>query len=372
MKKTIGAFGLFLFWLLLLSQANIVLCQQDANTQVPVFTCDERDHDFGRIRETAGYAVHEFIFKNTGTAPLKISRVLTNCGCAQPEWSQKEIEPGEEGFVIISYDMVDRPGPFSKNITVYTNERTLRQALTIKGDVIPKPETLHVLFKDTIGTVQMEQSAFDFYSVRPRESNPIEIWIQHFGKEDLSLVVEDVPDFLNVTVPTYLESDFPDRMVVEIDTSKVNENYRGRLVSQFRWTTESATGEKTTHIIPVSVNFVDDFRGMSSALRSEGPDLQISIDVLDFGKLKKKRVYKEISLTNKGKSALNLHSISIDNSKFTEITGFNKQVLQPEETLKLRVFVNPKDIKDTLSTDLFIISNDTRRPVQAVHIAAVK
>ena len=372
MKKAIRAFGLFLFWLLLVSQPNIVWCQQDTDAQVPVFVCDERVHDFGKIRETLGYAVHEFVIKNAGSAPLKISRVLTNCGCAQPEWSQNEIEPGQEGFVIISYDMVDRPGPFTKNITVYTNERTLRQMLTIKGDVIPRPETLNVLFKDTIGSVQMERAVFDFYLVRPNETVATEIWIQNFGEENLNLAIEDVPDFLNVTVPTHLESDFPERMVVEIDTSKVNEHYRGRLTSQFRWTTESASREKTTHIIPVSANFVDDFRRMPSAVRAEGPAVQVSTNILDYGKLKKRRVFKELSLTNTGKSALNLHSISADNSKVTEITGFNKQVLQPEETLKLRVYVNPKDFKDVFSTDLFIISNDPRRPVQAVKIAAEK
>jgi len=371
-KKTIRVLSLFLCWLLLTSQANFVWCQQDANAPVPVFACNEIEHDFGRIRETAKFAVHEFVVKNTGSSPLVISRVLTSCGCAQPEWSQTPIEPGQEGFVIVTYDMVNRPGPFSKKITVFTNERTMRHILTIKGDVIPKPEVLNVLFKDTIGKVEMEKAAFDFYLVRPRETNTTETWIQNFGDEELSLVVEDVPSFLIVTIPDYLESNFPDRMVVEIDTSKISEDFRGRLTGQFKWTTESASGEKTTQIIPISANFVDDFRGMSAAARAEGPSIEVSTQLLDYGKLKKKRVHKELSLTNTGKAVLNLHSISVDNSAITEIAGFNKQVLQPEETLKLKVSVNPKDLKDSFMTSLFIISNDSRRPVQTVQIAAEK
>ena len=372
MKKTMRVFSLFLFGFMFVNHAIFVWSQQQTDTPVPVFTCDERDHDFGRIRETNGYAVHEFIFKNTGSAPLKISRVLTNCGCAQPEWSQNEIAPGQEGFVIISYDMVNRPGPFTKNITVYTNERTLRQMFTIKGDVIPKPETLNVLFKDTIGTVQMEQAEFDFFTVRPHETPATEIWIQNFSETDLNLSVDNIPDFLTVTVPDFLESDFPDRMVVEINTSKLDDNFRGRKISQFTWTTESVSGEKITQTIPVSVNFIDDFRRLTPEERADAPSLQVSTNLLDYGKLKRKRVSKEITITNTGKSPLNLHSISVDNSKFTEITGFNKKVLQPEETLKLKVFVNPKDIKGVLSTDLFIISNDTRRPVLAIQIEASK
>jgi len=372
MKRALRAFSLFLLWFLFVSHTFFVWCQQATDTQEPVFTCDEMVHDFGRVRETNGYAVHQFIVKNTGTAPLVISHVLTTCGCAQPEWSSNPIEPGKIGYVIVSFDMVDRPGPFLKNITAFTNEKTLRHVFTIKGDVIPKPQTLNVLFNDTIGVVQMEQATFDFNAVRPNESQSYEIWIQNFGEEDLNLTVSNIPDYLTVTVPDHLESNFPDRMVVEINTSNVNENLRGRQLTQLSWTTESMSGETVSKTVPVSVNFIDDFRRLTPAEISESPSVQISTNLLDYGNLKKKRVSKELSITNTGKSALHLHSISVDNSKIVEITGLKKQVLQPEETLKLKVFVNPKDIKGSFSTDLFIVSNDPQNPVQAIWITAEK
>ena len=372
MKKTLRVFSLFLLWISVVSHTFSVWCQQASDIQEPVFSCDEMMHDFGRVRETNGYAVHEFFVKNTGTAPLIISHVLTTCGCAQPEWSRNPIEPGKEGFVIVSYDMVNRPGPFLKNITAYTNERTLRHIFTIKGDVIPKPQTLNVLFKDTIGVVQMEQAAFDFNAVRLNESQSFEIWIQNFGEEDLTLTVSNVPEYLTVTVPDYLESNFPDRMVVEINSSGVSENLKGRQLAQLSWITESKSGEKTSKTIPVSVNFIDDFRRMTPVERTNSPSLQISTKLLDYGKLKKKRVSKELSITNTGKSSLRLHSISVDDAKVAEITGIKKQELQPEETLKLKIFVNPKDFINTFSTDLYIVSNDPQSPVQSIWVTAEK
>jgi hypothetical protein len=330
------------------------------------------DYDFGRVREVDGYAVHQFNVRNTGTSPLIISHVLTTCGCAQPEWSREPIEPGENGFVIVSYDMVNRPGPFEKKITAFTNEKTLRQVFTIKGIVIPKPQILNVLFTDTIGTVQMEQATFHYNTVRPHETKTTELWIQNYSEEDLRLAVENIPDFLTVTVPERLESNYPDRMIVEINTSNVNENFRGRLYGQFTWTTESVSGEKVSKKIPVSANFIDDFRRLTPAERTESPSVRLSANSLDYGKLKKKRVFKELSISNAGKSPLTLHSISVDNTAVTEVTGFNKQVLQPEETLKLKVFVNPKDIKGAFTTNLFIISNDPQKPVHEIHIAAEK
>ena len=369
MTKITKVSGMILLGFLLLSHAVTVLCQQETETQSPVFTCEEKVHDFGKIREIERYAMHEFVIKNTGTAPLVISHVLSSCGCAQPEWSQKPIEPGQEGFVFITYDMKDRPGPFRKNITVFSNESRMRQVLTILGDVIPKPEMLNVLFHDTIGSVQLERTSFLFYTVRPQEMLSSDIWIRNFGAEDVNVAIEEVPKFIHVTVPDRLISDYPERMKVELDATQVDENMRGRVLSQFIWKETDASGKTMTRSIPLSVNFIDDFLSMTAAEKADAPSLEFSTQFLEYGKLKTKRVYKELVITNTGKSALHLHSITVDDPKAT-ITGVKKKMLQPEETLKIRIYVNPKDFKDYFATDLVVVSNDPKKPVREVHILA--
>jgi len=370
MAKTTKVSGIFLLGFLLLSQSVVVWSQQETETPSPVFACDERLHDFGKIREIESFAVHEFVIKNTGTAPLVISHVLSSCGCARPEWSQQPIAPGQEGFVIISYDMKDRPGPFRKNITVYTNERRMRQVLTIVGDVIPKPQTLDVLFRDTIGTVQMERKSYLFHAVRPQEIQDTEIWVRNFGEEAVNVVIENVPEYIRVTVPDRLESDYPERMKVELDATHVDTQMRGRRLIQFTWTEVSASGAKLSKSIPIEVNFVDDFTTLTAAEKENAPAIQFSTLFLEYGKLKKKQVYKELTIKNTGKSTLNLHSVTVDNPKTARITGLKKNRLQPEETLKLRIYVNPKDYQDNFATNLVVVSNDPKEPVRKVHILA--
>ena len=371
MVNTTKVSGILLLGFLFLSHAVSVWSQQETESDSPVFSCDERLHDFGNIREIEHFATHEFVIKNTGTAPLVISHVLSSCGCAQPEWSQRPIEPGQEGFVIVTYDMQDRPGPFRKNFTVFTNESRLRQVLTIIGDVIPKPQTLNVLFRDTIGKVQMERNSFMFYTVRPKEILSTDIWIRNFGEEAVNVVIEDVPVYINVMVPDRLISDYPERMKVELDATKVDPTLRGRLLSHFTWKEIDASGKTMTLSIPISVNFIDDFTTLTPAEKADGPSLQFSTSFLEYGKLKKKRVYKELVITNAGKSPLHLHSISVDDSK-VQISGFKQKVLQPAETLKLRIYINPKDYNLYLATDLVVVSNDPREPVREVHILAEK
>lgn len=101
-----------------------------------VITADETSHDFGQIKEADGKVSSTFVVKNTGEAPLVITRVIASCGCTTPEWTKEPIAPGQSGNIKITYDPKGRPGPFSKTISVYSNGKTGSFILTIRGEVI--------------------------------------------------------------------------------------------------------------------------------------------------------------------------------------------------------------------------------------------
>ena len=83
-----------------------------------VIAADETSHDFGQIKEADGKVSTTFVVKNTGDAPLAITRVIASCGCTTPEWTKEPIAPGASGNINITYDPKVRPGPFSKTISV--------------------------------------------------------------------------------------------------------------------------------------------------------------------------------------------------------------------------------------------------------------
>lgn len=101
-----------------------------------VISADETSHDFGQIKEADGKVSTTFVVKNTGDAPLVITRVIASCGCTTPEWTKEPIAPGATGNIKITYDPKGRPGPFSKTISVYSNGKTGSFILTIRGEVI--------------------------------------------------------------------------------------------------------------------------------------------------------------------------------------------------------------------------------------------
>ncbi len=78
-----------------------------------------------------------FEFTNVGDAPLIIKDIRSTCGCTVPKKPEKPIMPGEKGQIEVSYD-TNRPGGFSKQITVMSNAKKARTVLKIKGFIAKK------------------------------------------------------------------------------------------------------------------------------------------------------------------------------------------------------------------------------------------
>lgn len=120
---------IFIFMAILFA-TGIASAQQKA-----VLAADQTSHDFGTIKEADGKVSHTFKIKNEGDGPLVLTRVIASCGCTTPEWTKEPIAPGKTGDINITYDPQDRPGPFSKTISVYSNGKTGSYILTIRGNV---------------------------------------------------------------------------------------------------------------------------------------------------------------------------------------------------------------------------------------------
>jgi len=123
----------FLFVLtLILLTASLASAQQ----KVAVYTIvGDSIHDFGTLKETDGPVSHTFKVKNTGTAPLVITKVTTPCGCTTPTWTKEPIAPGKTGDISLSFNPSGQPPTFTKTATVYSNGKTGTSVLTIKGSI---------------------------------------------------------------------------------------------------------------------------------------------------------------------------------------------------------------------------------------------
>ena len=99
------------------------------------FEAKDNTIDYGKINKN-GNGSRDFIFTNTGNAPLIVTNVLSTCGCTVPTKPDEPILPGKKGKITVKYNMA--LGPIRKTLTVESNAVNYedgRVALKIKGEV---------------------------------------------------------------------------------------------------------------------------------------------------------------------------------------------------------------------------------------------
>jgi hypothetical protein len=102
-----------------------------------VATFEKIELDYGKIKK-GSEPLRVFNFKNTGSEPLIISNAQGSCGCTVPTFPKEPIMPGQSSKIEVRYD-TQRPGAFSKTVTLTTNEANPSRTLTIKGEVEAEP-----------------------------------------------------------------------------------------------------------------------------------------------------------------------------------------------------------------------------------------
>ena len=79
---------------------------------------------------------YDFIFTNTGNAPLEIKSARASCGCTQPSFPFIPIEPNEQGRISVRYNSVGKEGAQNPDITVTTNINSKEIILVMEGFVV--------------------------------------------------------------------------------------------------------------------------------------------------------------------------------------------------------------------------------------------
>ena len=97
-----------------------LVADQTDSSQLTTIEWKESSINYGKITEGQKLEV-SFHFKNTGTKPLVIKKVVPGCGCTIAETPSEPISPGEEGVIKATFDSRNRVGTQHKTIFVDAN-----------------------------------------------------------------------------------------------------------------------------------------------------------------------------------------------------------------------------------------------------------
>ena len=339
---------------------------------------DKLVHNFGTISEVDGNASHAFLIKNTGDAPLVITRITVSCGCMRPEWSKAPIAPGKTSIVRITYNTKGRPGPFYKTVSIFNNSNKRNFHLAIKGNVTPKPVQPIFTYPYSFGDLKLHTKTILFSSIRPDEIMGQKINIKNEGKTPATIHFGKKPNYLNIEVnPVTLKPNETGEITVLMDAKEVKK--KGRALTKLpiiikRPDTKDKTGE-----IKIAANVIDNFSKMSAHEKAQAPKAELSGTLLEFGKLPDKRSFVPLiggkvtgtfEITNKGKNTLQIYSVTCDDER-VDLSG-GKRELKPGATALFKVTVKPKEIKTKLETLINVVCNDPNGPIRLIKVTAYK
>lgn len=91
----------------------------------------------GDVPRKGGDVTHDFRFRNEGTEPLVVLRVITSCSCVKASFLKRPVAPGGEGVIRITYQPhKSEPGTFNKVIRIQSNAEAGDDILTVQGCAI--------------------------------------------------------------------------------------------------------------------------------------------------------------------------------------------------------------------------------------------
>lgn len=239
--------GCFVAGSLLSPESGGLLAQEKPDEPIgfslPKLEVPETEYEWETVLQGA-VVTYTFPILNVGSAPLKILRVQSNCGCTTPSHSDV-IAPGEQGHIALRVATGEvAAGYLRKNATVFTNDPTQGQViLWIRGQVDPILKTdekfLRVsgvlnevkesTFRFTPGTdrkttvlsAKSEKELIEIVSVDPLEGGGATITVRAGAHEKPDLLRDNLLVRVQLDDDKPVEASFP-LSIAHLDTVKIS------------------------------------------------------------------------------------------------------------------------------------------------------
>lgn len=323
----------------------------------PVIEFENETHDFEEIREDDGKVSHSFRFKNDGGQPLVVHNVKASCGCTSPDWTQKPVKPGEEGYVKVTFDPKRRPGNFNKSIIVRSNAEESTVVLRITGKVQPREKTLADKYPRKMGDIRLKSSHLSFTKIAPDETKTEELEFVNVSDSPVSVEGENVPGHIDFKIePAEIAPEQKGKIVATFDAGKKDD--WGFVVDRLYLKMNGESDRKNR--LNVSATIEEDFSEWSEEEMANAPSIEVDNRVFDFGEIQQgEKVSHTFELTNTGESDLILRKIRAS-CGCTAIEP-EKKVIAPGESANVVARFNSRGMTGRQNKSVTIYSNDPHR-----------
>ena len=316
----------------------------------PEISFSVKSFDFGEVLATNGKLHHKFIFTNVGDEPLEIEQVKSSWGCTVTSRSTGLINPGDNGFVKVTFNPSNRKGKFRKSVNIYTNAKPKTVKLDVSGIIIQPFNKIN----KTKGDIDLQYNTISFGNVYDNEIKVDTIEIVNNDSSLLSIFFEKVPPYLSL----------------EIVPNKIPPTQKGHIISKLYAPKKDTYGFfyerikmillneklKSNKNIFVTATILPKLPKIENIDSQEVPIIFFPerIKSLNINK-NSKEVNCEFSFENRGKSNLIIHKIHVNHG--CSVKDFSSLV-KPNETGFIKIICDDVDLEKDYKKVIDVISND--------------
>lgn len=332
------------------------------------FTSSTRMQHLGQIEWKHPVTV-QYTVTNTGDEPLVLSGVEPDCACTAARWTEAPIAPGGKGTVDVTFD-AEALGHFQKSVAIFTNASSLPVYLEFDGEVVTEVRDFTRTHPYLVGQIRIDRNEINFPDVQRGEHPVVCLSVVNLSDEPYEPVLMHLPPYMEMKAePEVLQQGERGTLTLTLDSEKLTDlGLTQSSVYLARFMGDKVSEENE---LPVSAVVLPDFSGLTETERLNAPAIRLSaLDVNLSGDLAKKaRAQRDITVTNAGRSPLQIGKIQV----FHPAVGVSlkKTVLAPGESTRLRVSVTKKNIgRHRRRLRLLLITNDPAQPKTEINIKA--
>ena len=351
----------FLSFLLLLGLTTMAHAQ---------FSVDKKTISLGDMELYSNFDA-TFSLKNKTKANVIITKITTSNSQIVASCHDMALTPGQQTVVNVS-GQAAMAGRFTYAICIYTDQSDKPYELFVKGRSIldiaarkdgqpnPMTEAFGVKFDNL--TFSSDNIEFDYVNDGDIVSKVI--YVTNHGDEECQPNLMMLPKYLSVkATPRKLRPGRSGRLVVTLDSRKLD--HRMGLTQNMVYAS-SFPGEKVSksNAIPVSVVLFDTTSVINTA---NAPSMELSTEQLLLPPIKGKKTKGELTITNNGKSNLEIRSIQTFHPAVNVVLP--KTSIMPDETITVKVSVLKKYLDvSSASHRILMITNDYKKPVVLITV----
>lgn len=335
----------------------------------PLVGLSTRRHELGTILWKQP-ATARFDLANRGTTPLVITGVHPDCGCTAVEWTTDSIAPDGVGYITVTYD-AEMLGTFEKQVAVMTNADDEPLYLTVSGIVAREKVDYSDRLPHRIGDIYYDRSEVAFDDVHSGDTAQQVITLLNGGSKAYEPELMHLPAYLTMkAVPERVRGGRTGKVILTLDTRKL----LGMGLTQTSVYLSRYPGDRVSqdNEIPVSVLLLPPADSLTADQLAQAPVAAFDQTFLDLGHFEgKKRLKGEFTLTNAGRSPLEVKSLQVYHPSLNVSLG--ESTLEPGESTHLRVTVVRKFLKRSKSRlRILLITTDPVNPKAILEVKTDK